>query len=62
MAPGQPRGKPELLAQVAELEPNAWKDALQIWEWAEPGYQETRSSALLAERLEQSGFLSLIHI
>lgn len=49
-------GKPELLAQVAELEPNAWKDALQIWEWAEPGYQETRSSALLAERLEQSGF------
>ena len=49
-------GKPELLAQVVELEPNAWNDALQIWEWAEPGYQETRSSALLADRLEQSGF------
>lgn len=30
--------------------------ARQIWEWAEVGYQEERSSALLRERLQASGF------
>ncbi len=30
--------------------------ALQIWDWAEVGYQETKSSALLAETLEKEGF------
>lgn len=35
----------------------AWQDALQVWEWAEPGYQETQSAALLAGRLEASGFI-----
>ena len=34
----------------------AWQDALQIWEWAEPGYQEYKSAALLADRLEAGGF------
>lgn len=34
----------------------AWQDALKIWEWAEPGYQETKSAALLADRLEAGGF------
>ena len=38
------------------LQEAAWEDALRIWQWAEPGYQEQKSSALLAERLEQSGF------
>ena len=33
-----------------------WAAALQIWEWAEPGYQETKSSALLAGLLEEGGF------
>lgn len=33
-----------------------WKAALQIWEWAEPGYQEEKSSALLANMLEAEGF------
>lgn len=33
-----------------------WKAACQIWEWAEPGYQEKKSSALLAEWLESEGF------
>lgn len=28
----------------------------QIWEWAEVGYQETQSSALLAEKLKEAGF------
>jgi aminobenzoyl-glutamate utilization protein B len=30
--------------------------ARRIWDWAELGYQEERSSALLAEQLEQAGF------
>lgn len=34
----------------------AWDMALQLWEWAEPGYQETKSSALLAGKLEKAGF------
>lgn len=34
----------------------AWEVALDLWEWAEPGYQETRSSALLARSLEKAGF------
>jgi aminobenzoyl-glutamate utilization protein B len=49
-------GKPELLAEITALEETAWQDALRIWDWAEPGYQEQKSSTLLAERLEQSGF------
>ena len=28
----------------------------KIWEWAEPGYQETRSAALLADALAAGGF------
>src|SRR5947209_7118155 len=34
----------------------AWGIARQIWAWAEPGYQETRSAALLADTLEKAGF------
>jgi len=30
--------------------------ARQIWDWAEVGYQETKSSALLQEELTQAGF------
>jgi aminobenzoyl-glutamate utilization protein B len=30
--------------------------ARKIWDWAEPGYKETRSAALLADRLEAAGF------
>ena len=30
--------------------------AYKIWQWAEPGYQEKRSSALLADALEDAGF------
>ena len=39
----------------ARAEPT-WQAALQIWEWAEPGYQEEKSSALLAQMLEHEGF------
>jgi aminobenzoyl-glutamate utilization protein B len=43
-------------ASIAGAAERHWSDALQIWSWAEPGYQETRSSALLAARLEEAGF------
>lgn len=33
-----------------------WSIARQIWEWAEPGYQEVRSAKLLADTLEHAGF------
>ncbi len=33
-----------------------WDAAQKIWQWAEPGYQETQSSALLASQLEAAGF------
>lgn len=32
-----------------------WSAALQIWNWAEPGYQETKSAKLLADMLEEGG-------
>ena len=34
-----------------------WEIALKIWGFAEPGYQETRSAKLLADTLEQAGFV-----
>jgi aminobenzoyl-glutamate utilization protein B len=34
----------------------SWQIAKTIWQWAEPGYQETKSSKLLADTLEQAGF------
>jgi len=48
--------KPALLQGVDRRADQAWEDARQIWNWAEPGYQEHRSSALLVERLRQAGF------
>ena len=33
-----------------------WATALQIWDWAEPGYQEKKSSQLLAAELADAGF------
>jgi aminobenzoyl-glutamate utilization protein B len=33
-----------------------WPTALKIWEWAEPGYQEKKSAAALAEVAEKAGF------
>jgi aminobenzoyl-glutamate utilization protein B len=45
-----------LIAGVDKQSDDAWTRALQIWNWAEPGYQETQSSALLSGWLESSGF------
>lgn len=33
-----------------------WPTALQIWEWAEPGYQEAKSAKALADLAEKAGF------
>ena len=48
--------RPELLQSIADREADTWSIARQIWEFAEPGYQEVRSSKLLADRLERAGF------
>ena len=45
-----------LFETLAKREEQAWNAALQIWNWAEPGYQEEKSSALLANQLEGAGF------
>src|SRR5262245_26014400 len=42
-------------AAAARADAN-WPTALKIWEWAEPGYQEKKSAALLAEVAEKAGF------
>src|SRR4051794_29308676 len=51
------------LAQKAELDlslrrrsESSWTMARSIWEFAEVGYKETRSSALLADALKAEGF------
>ncbi len=56
LAVAQAQVKQDALAKVKATEELAWKNAEQIWEWAEPGYQEKQSSALLAAWLEQAGF------
>src|SRR5947207_12653532 len=41
---------------IRRREEQSWDAAKKIWSWAEPGYQETKSSALLADLLEDAGF------
>lgn len=41
---------------INRLNDQTWSVARQIWEFAEPGYQETQSSSLLAKTLEDAGF------
>lgn len=48
--------KPKLKAAVDRRSEEWWTVARQIWDWAEPGYQETKSAALLADTLERAGF------
>jgi aminobenzoyl-glutamate utilization protein B len=48
--------KSALCDSIRQRADASWRAALQIWSWAEPGYQEKRSAALLAEMLQQSGF------
>ena len=48
--------KPLLYKSIDSRRDATWQAALKIWGWAEPGYQETKSSALLSGLLEQAGF------
>ena len=48
--------KEALPAAVDTRADEAWTMARQIWDWAEPGYQETKSAKLLADALEKGGF------
>jgi aminobenzoyl-glutamate utilization protein B len=51
-----PAQKSELAKAVDARADRCWAIAQDIWMWAEPGYQEKRSAAALAEFLEKAGF------
>lgn len=48
--------KQQLLQIVDSRAEEDWQAALKIWAFAEPGYQEQKSSQLLIEMLEDAGF------
>jgi aminobenzoyl-glutamate utilization protein B len=48
--------KTALDASIDSRLEDTWQIALKIWDWAEPGYQEFKSAALLADTLEAAGF------
>ncbi|HVJ87278.1 MAG TPA: amidohydrolase [Caulifigura sp.] len=53
------QAKPDKAAVIKSVDAKAdlaWKNASLIWEWAEPGYQEVKSSKLLEEWLASAGF------
>lgn len=45
----------QLLQNIESRREQSWQIALEIWQAAEPGYQESKSSALLADQLEAAG-------
>jgi aminobenzoyl-glutamate utilization protein B len=49
--------KPALNDSISRRGEETWAVAKQIWQFAEPGYQETQSSKLLADTLEKAGFV-----
>lgn len=48
--------KAAMSAAIDQRADDLWVIAKKIWEYAEPGYQETKSAALLAETLEKADF------
>src|SRR5213592_1589083 len=56
LAPFSPAQKAALPAAIDARADASWAMARQIWEWAETGYKESRSAALLADALETAGF------
>lgn len=48
--------KEALYESIRQRDDAMWDAALKIWNWAEPGYQEEKSSVLLSEILEEAGF------
>lgn len=47
--------KEAVVKSAADRSDALWPTALKIWEWAEPGYQEEKSAAALAEAARQAG-------
>jgi aminobenzoyl-glutamate utilization protein B len=56
LAPAASAQKEELYESIRTRGDASWSAARQIWAWAEPGYQEVRSSELLATMLKEAGF------
>lgn len=54
-AAAQLQGREELFESIRASEDKYWDAAHKIWSYAEPGYQEKKSSELLANLLEQAG-------
>ncbi len=53
----QPKpSKADVVSAAERLDEQAWENASAIWRWAEPGYQEVKSSKLLADWLQSAGF------
>lgn len=48
--------KTQLSESIVRRDDATWEAAKKIWGWAEPGYQEYKSSKLLSDLLEQAGF------
>ncbi|MCH8830111.1 MAG: amidohydrolase, partial [Planctomycetes bacterium] len=48
--------KTALYKSIEKRDAQSWAAAQKIWNWAEPGYQESKSAALLAKMLEEAGF------
>lgn len=48
--------KSALYGSIKQRDEACWQAALKIWGWAEVGYKEKQSSALLAVMLEEQGF------
>ena len=48
--------KNAMYESINQRDEASWQAARQIWEWAEPGYQESKSSLLLATMLKHAGF------
>jgi aminobenzoyl-glutamate utilization protein B len=48
--------KPEVLRRIDATKAVYEEIAMKLWSWAEIGYQETKSAALLQEQLKKEGF------
>ena len=48
--------KSQLSKSIEARDKQTWAAAKQIWNWAEPGYQESKSALLLSTMLQHAGF------
>ena len=53
---GQAQSKSALYKSINKRDAETWEAALKIWQYAEPGYQEKKSSALLSKMMTKHGF------